>query len=64
MTLMDDTEFEGMRKMLYKKNEKLNSSVIGIERRQLEIISEADEDDMWEKSILGIDTSEKHFVFA
>lgn len=61
---MDDTEFEGMRKMLYKKNEKLNSSVIGIERRQLEIISEADEDDMWEKSILGIDTSEKHFVFA
>lgn len=48
----------------YIKNEKLNSSVIGIERRQLEIISEADEDDMWEKSILGIDTSEKHFVFA
>lgn len=55
---------KGCGKCYIKKNEKLNSSVIGIERRQLEIISEADEDDMWEKSILGIDTSEKHFVFA
>lgn len=59
VTLMDDTEFEGMRKMLDKKMKDLASSGIGIERRQSEVITVADEDDMWEKGILGTDTAEK-----
>lgn len=56
---MDDTEFEGMRKMLDKKMKDLASSGIGIERRQSEVITVADEDAICEKGILGTDTPDK-----
>lgn len=37
----------------------LVSSGIGIERRQSEVITVTDEDDMWEKDILGTDRPDK-----
>ncbi|XP_062574060.1 zinc finger MYM-type protein 2-like [Saccostrea cucullata] len=59
VTLMDDIEFERMRKMLDKKMKDLASSGVGIERKQSEVISVANENYMWEKCILGTDTPEK-----
>lgn len=59
VTLMDDNEFEGMRNMLDKKMKDLASSGIGIDRKQSDVITMANEDEMWEKGILGTDTPDK-----
>jgi hypothetical protein len=59
ITLMDDAEFEGMRNMLDKKMKDLASSGIGMDKKQSEVISMANEDEMWEKNIIGTDTPEK-----
>ena len=56
---MDDNEFEGMRNMLDKKMKDLASSGIGIDRKQSDVITMANEDEMWEKGILGTDTPDK-----
>jgi hypothetical protein len=56
---MDDSEFEGMRRVLNKKMKDLAASGVGIEKRQPETISLMDEQSMWENGILGSDTPDK-----
>ncbi|XP_062583947.1 uncharacterized protein KIAA1958-like [Saccostrea cucullata] len=54
-----DDKFHDMRSILNSKMKELSGRGMGIERKRAEIITEAQEDEMWSKGVLGRDTPQK-----
>ncbi|XP_062586115.1 uncharacterized protein LOC134247754 [Saccostrea cucullata] len=59
VSFLDDTDFVNMRSVLDAKMKELSRRGIGINRKQADIISVEQENEMWERGILGTDTAKK-----
>ncbi|XP_021360810.1 zinc finger MYM-type protein 2-like [Mizuhopecten yessoensis] len=59
VNILDDTEFAGLRGVLDARMKNLAKQGLGINKKQAEIITEEQEQLMWEKGVLGTDTPEK-----
>ncbi|XP_062588650.1 zinc finger MYM-type protein 2-like [Saccostrea cucullata] len=59
INFLDDDKFHDMRSILDSKMKELSGRGMGIERKRAEIITEAQEDEMLSKGVLGRDTPQK-----
>ncbi|XP_062573148.1 zinc finger MYM-type protein 2-like [Saccostrea cucullata] len=59
INFLDDDKFHDMRSILDSKMKELSGRGMGIKRKRAEIITEAQEDEMWSKGVLGRDTPQK-----
>ncbi|XP_033756302.1 uncharacterized protein KIAA1958-like [Pecten maximus] len=59
ISFLDDQSFAGLKAVLDSKMKELSKKGMGLQRRQADVISQVQEEDMWRTNILGSDTPQK-----
>ncbi|XP_033736605.1 uncharacterized protein KIAA1958-like [Pecten maximus] len=59
ISFLDDQSFAGMKAVLDSKMKELSKKGMGLQRRQADVISQVQEEDMWRTNILGSDAPQK-----